>query len=52
MSVLPGRGSLARITAGAQNPLRGIGDGLKTEAAIKQEIALAVTDLSNQLGRL
>jgi diacylglycerol kinase (ATP) len=40
-SVLPGRGGLARIAASALNSARGLREGLVTEAAIKQEIAIA-----------
>lgn len=39
-SALPGNGGLARISAAARNSLRGIFDGVMTEAAIKQEVAL------------
>jgi diacylglycerol kinase (ATP) len=41
-SAVPGRGGLARIAAAALNSARGLREGLVTEAAIKQEIALAV----------
>jgi diacylglycerol kinase (ATP) len=41
-SALPGRGGLARIGAAAMNSMRGLREGLVTEAAIKQEIAIAV----------
>jgi diacylglycerol kinase (ATP) len=40
-SALPGRGGLSRIAAAALNSARGLREGLVTEAAIKQEIALA-----------
>jgi len=40
-SALPGRGGLSRIAASALNSARGLREGLGTEAAIKQEIALA-----------
>lgn len=40
-SALPGRGGLARIAFAALNSARGLREGL-TEAAIRQEIALAV----------
>lgn len=40
-SALPGRGGLARIAAAALNSARGLREGLITEAAIKQEIAIA-----------
>ena len=39
---LPGRGGLMRIAASAANSFRGLRDGLQTEAAVKQEVALAV----------
>lgn len=39
---LPGRGGLARIAASAANSLRGLREGIATEAAVKQEVALAV----------
>lgn len=39
---LPGRGGLSRIAAAAVNSIRGLREGLLTEAAVKQEIALAV----------
>jgi diacylglycerol kinase (ATP) len=42
---LPGRGGLARIAASALNSLRGLGEGLRTEAAVKQEVALALLAL-------
>ena len=38
---LPGRGGLARITAAFWNSLRGLQEGLGTESAIKQEVAIA-----------
>ncbi len=37
----PGKGGLSRIAAAALNSARGLREGLFTEAAIKQEIALA-----------
>jgi diacylglycerol kinase (ATP) len=40
-SALPGRGGLARIGASALNSARGLREGLLTEAAVKQEMALA-----------
>jgi diacylglycerol kinase (ATP) len=40
-SALPGRGGLARILAAALNSARGLREGLVSEAAIKQEIAIA-----------
>jgi diacylglycerol kinase (ATP) len=39
---MPGRGGLNRIAASALNSARGLREGLFTEAAIKQEIAIAV----------
>jgi len=39
---LPGRGGLTRIASAALNSLRGLHEGLVTEASIKQEIAIAV----------
>jgi diacylglycerol kinase (ATP) len=39
---LPGRGGLARILAAALNSGHGLREGLVTEAAIKQEIAIAL----------
>ncbi len=41
-AALPGRGGLARIAGAALNSARGLREGLVTEAAIKQEIALAI----------
>jgi diacylglycerol kinase (ATP) len=41
-SALPGRGGLARIAAAFWNSLRGLQEGLATESAIKQEVAIAV----------
>jgi diacylglycerol kinase (ATP) len=40
-SALPGRGGLARIAAASWNSFRGIKEGLSTESAIKQEMAIA-----------
>ena len=40
-SALPGRGGLARIAAAFRNSLRGLQEGLSTESAIKQEVAIA-----------
>ena len=40
-SALPGRGGLARIAAAVSNSVRGLREGLLTEAAVKQELALA-----------
>ena len=42
---LPGRGGLTRIAASALNSLRGMREGLATEAAVKQETAIAVLGL-------
>jgi diacylglycerol kinase (ATP) len=39
---LPGKGGLKRISEAAANSLRGFLEGVQTEAAIKQEIALAL----------
>ncbi len=39
---LPGRGGLSRVAASALNSVRGLREGMLTEAAIKQEVALAV----------
>lgn len=41
-SALPGKGGLSRIGAAALNSARGLREGLVTEAAIKQEIAIAL----------
>ena len=41
-SALPGRGGLARIAAAFWNSLRGLREGLATESAIKQEVAIAI----------
>ncbi len=40
-AALPGRGGLARIVAAFWNSLRGLQEGLSTESAIKQEVAIA-----------
>jgi len=40
-AALPGRGGLARIAAAFWNSLRGLQEGLSTESAIKQEVAIA-----------
>ncbi len=40
-SALPGRGGLSRIAAAVLNSVRGLREGMLTEAAVKQEIALA-----------
>ena len=37
---LPGKGGLTRIATAALNSLRGLREGLQTEAAVKQEVAL------------
>jgi diacylglycerol kinase (ATP) len=41
-SALPGRGGLSRIAAAFWNSLRGLQEGLATESAIKQEVAIAL----------
>jgi diacylglycerol kinase (ATP) len=41
-AALPGRGGLGRIFAATLNSARGLREGLLTEAAVKQEVALAV----------
>lgn len=40
-SALPGRGGLARVIAAFWNSLRGLREGVLTESAIKQEVAIA-----------
>ena len=40
-SALPGRGGVARIVAAFWNSLGGLQEGLRTESAIKQEVAIA-----------
>ena len=40
-SALPGRGGITRITAAFWNTVGGLQEGLSTEAAIKQEFAVA-----------
>jgi diacylglycerol kinase (ATP) len=40
-SALTGKGGLARIAAAFWNSLRGLQEGLHTESAIKQEVAIA-----------
>jgi diacylglycerol kinase (ATP) len=40
-SALPGQGGLARIAAAFWNSLRGFQEGVSTESAIKQEVAIA-----------
>ena len=42
---LPGAGGLKRILASTRNSLRGLRDGLATEAAVRQEFALLVLGL-------
>jgi diacylglycerol kinase (ATP) len=44
-AALPGRGGLARIGAAVRNTIRGLREGLSTEAAIKQEAAIALIAL-------
>jgi len=44
-SALPGRGGLARIAAAFWNTVGGFREGLKTEAAIKQEAAITLIAL-------
>jgi len=41
-SALPGRGGLSRIADSALNSFRGLREGLLTEAAVKQEVAIAI----------
>jgi diacylglycerol kinase (ATP) len=41
-NALPGRGGVARILAATGNSVRGLREGLISEAAVKQEVALAV----------
>jgi len=41
-SALPGRGGLARIASAVANSARGLREGLLTEAAVKQEVAIAI----------
>lgn len=38
---MPGRGGIARIVAAFRNTIDGLREGLSTEAAIKQEFAIA-----------
>ena len=40
-AALPGRGGLARIVSAFWNSLGGLQEGLSTESAIKQEVAIA-----------
>ena len=42
---LPGRGGLVRIANSALNSFRGLREGLQTEAAVKQEVALAILSI-------
>ena len=42
---LPGRGGLIRVFESAMNSVRGMREGLQTEAAVKQETAIAVLGL-------
>jgi len=44
-SALPGRGGLTRIWSACWNTIGGLREGLTTEAAIKQEVAIAVIGL-------
>jgi diacylglycerol kinase (ATP) len=44
-SALPGKGGLARIGAAFWNTIGGFREGLKSEAAIKQEAAIAIVAL-------
>ncbi len=44
-AALPGRGGLARIGAAVRHTIGGLREGLSTEAAIKQEIAVALIAL-------
>lgn len=44
-SALPGRGGLTRITSAFRNTIGGLHEGLTTEAAIKQEVAVACVAL-------
>jgi diacylglycerol kinase (ATP) len=44
-TALPGKGGLVRIGRAFQNTLGGFREGLATEAAIKQEVALTVAAL-------
>ena len=41
-AALPGRGDIARIWAAFWNTVRGLREGLSTEAAIKQEVAITL----------
>lgn len=42
---LPGRGGLTRIAQSAANSMRGLREGLRTEASIRQEVAVALLAL-------
>jgi diacylglycerol kinase (ATP) len=44
-SAVPGRGGITRITAAFWNTASGLREGLTTEAAIKQEVAVACVAL-------
>ena len=44
-SAMPGRGGIARIWSAFWNTVGGLREGLTTEAAIKQEVAIAVIGL-------
>lgn len=44
-AALPGRGGIARIKTAFWNTVGGLYEGLKTEAAIKQEVAIALIAL-------
>ena len=44
-AALPGRGGLARTSAAFRHTLGGLREGLSTEAAIKQEVAVALLAL-------
>jgi len=44
-SAMPGRGGITRIWAAFRNTVGGLREGLTTEAAIKQEVAIAVIGL-------
>jgi diacylglycerol kinase (ATP) len=44
-AALPGRGGLSRIRAAFRHTIGGLREGLSTEAAIKQEVAVALVAL-------
>jgi diacylglycerol kinase (ATP) len=44
-AALPGRGGIARIIAACRHTIGGLREGASTEAAIKQEIAIALVAL-------